>query len=188
MRFSGRSSARVWASKPIEYGKEVPSRLTQRRAVFAPDVLSDKRIAILIIGGGTGVGRGWRPAGGARCRSTPVGPARSGCWLGAADQVSDGRAGAARYQTVDVRHLSAVDRAMDRSGTATARSPDCSTRPRRTSSPLPRPQPARLRGGDVDGDDRIVQHNDCRGQAVDRRGPASRAVEPDHWVWTGSAS
>ena len=85
-------------------------RATQRE-IFAPDLLSDKRI--LITGGGTGLGRGVAARLVRHGAEVHLWGRREAVLAEAAEEVSVGGAGAAYYQTVDVRDSSAVDAAID---------------------------------------------------------------------------
>ena len=83
----------------------------KQREIFAPDLLSDKRI--LITGGGTGLGRGVAARLVKHGAEVHLWGRREAVLAEAADEVSRAGAGAAYYQTVDVRDSSAVDRAID---------------------------------------------------------------------------
>ena len=83
----------------------------KQREIFAPDLLSDKRI--LITGGGTGLGRGVAARLVKHGAEVHLWGRREAVLAEAAQEVSAGGAGAAYYQTVDVRDSSAVDRAID---------------------------------------------------------------------------
>jgi len=82
-----------------------------KRDIFAADVLADKRI--LITGGGTGLGRGVAARLVKHGAEVHLWGRREGVLAAAAEEVSVGGAGAAHYQTVDVRDSSAVDAAID---------------------------------------------------------------------------
>jgi NAD(P)-dependent dehydrogenase (short-subunit alcohol dehydrogenase family) len=83
----------------------------KQREIFAPDLLSDKRI--LITGGGTGLGRGVAARLVKHGAEVHLWGRREAVLAEAADEVSRAGDGAAYYQTVDVRDSSAVDRAID---------------------------------------------------------------------------
>jgi NAD(P)-dependent dehydrogenase (short-subunit alcohol dehydrogenase family) len=83
----------------------------KQREIFAPDLLSDKRI--LITGGGTGLGRGVAARLVRHGAEVHLWGRREAVLAEAADEVARAGAGAAYYQTVDVRDSSAVDRAID---------------------------------------------------------------------------
>jgi NAD(P)-dependent dehydrogenase (short-subunit alcohol dehydrogenase family) len=83
----------------------------KQREIFAPDLLSDKRI--LITGGGTGLGRGVAARLVKHGAEVHLWGRREAVLAEAADEVARAGAGAAYYQTVDVRDSSAVDRAID---------------------------------------------------------------------------
>jgi NAD(P)-dependent dehydrogenase (short-subunit alcohol dehydrogenase family) len=83
----------------------------KQREIFAPDLLSDKRI--LITGGGTGLGRGVAARLVKHGAEVHLWGRRETVLAEAAQEVSAGGAGAAYYQTVDVRDSSAVDAAID---------------------------------------------------------------------------
>ena len=83
----------------------------KQREIFAPDLLSDKRI--LITGGGTGLGRGVAARLVKHGAEVHLWGRREAVLAEAAQEVSVGGAGAAYCQTVDVRDSSAVDRAID---------------------------------------------------------------------------
>ena len=106
-----------------------------KREIFAPDLLSDKRI--LITGGGTGLGRGVAARLVKHGAEVHLWGRREAVLAEAAEEASGGRVEAAHYQAVDVRDSSSVEAAVARSGSGTGRSPGCSTMPRRTSSPRP---------------------------------------------------
>src|ERR1700741_5280808 len=81
-----------------------------QREIFAPDLLSDKRI--LITGGGTGLGRGVAARLAKHGAEVHLWGRREAVLAEAAAEISGGRANAAHYQTVDVRDSSAVDAAV----------------------------------------------------------------------------
>jgi NAD(P)-dependent dehydrogenase (short-subunit alcohol dehydrogenase family) len=80
-----------------------------QREIFAPDLLSDKRI--LITGGGTGLGRGVAARLANHGAEVHLWGRREAVLAEAAEEVSGGRA-TAHYQTVDVRDSAAVDAAV----------------------------------------------------------------------------
>src|ERR1700741_1527320 len=80
------------------------------REIFAPGLLSGKRI--LITGGGTGLGRGVAARLAKHGAEVHLWGRREAVLAEAAEEVSDGRAAAAHYQTVDVRDSAAVDAAV----------------------------------------------------------------------------
>ena len=81
-----------------------------QRQIFAPDLLSGKRI--LITGGGTGLGRGVAARLAKHGAEVHLWGRREAVLAEAAEEVSGGRAKAAHYQTVDVRDSAAVDAAV----------------------------------------------------------------------------
>jgi len=81
------------------------------REIFAPDLLSDKRI--LITGGGTGLGRGVAARLAKHGAEVHLWGRRQAVLAEAADEVADGRSDAAHYQTVDVRDSTSVDAAIN---------------------------------------------------------------------------
>ncbi|MDT5015662.1 MAG: hypothetical protein QOD39_1822 [Mycobacterium sp.] len=81
------------------------------RDIFAPDLLADKKI--LITGGGTGLGRGVA-AHLVRCGAEVcLWGRREAVLAEAAEEIAGGCAGAAHYQTVDVRESGSVDAAVN---------------------------------------------------------------------------
>src|SRR5260370_31710109 len=82
-----------------------------QREIFAPDLLSDKRI--LIAGGGTGLGRGVAARLVKHGAEVHLWGRREAVLAEAADEVSRAGVGAVYYQTVDVRDSAAVDAAID---------------------------------------------------------------------------
>src|ERR1700752_3030771 len=81
-----------------------------QREIFAPDLLSGKRI--LITGGGTGLGRGVAARLAKHGAEVHLWGRREAVLAEAAEEVSAARAAAAHYQTVDVRDSAAVDAAV----------------------------------------------------------------------------
>src|SRR5262245_31724572 len=81
-----------------------------KREIFAPDLLSDKRI--LITGGGTGLGRGVAARLVKHGAEVHLWGRRDAVLAEAVAEVSAGRADAAHYQTVDVRDSESVDAAV----------------------------------------------------------------------------
>ena len=81
-----------------------------KRDIFAPDLLSDKRI--LITGGGTGLGRGVAARLVKYGAEVHLWGRREAVLAEAADEASCGRVDAGYYQAVDVRDSSAVDAAV----------------------------------------------------------------------------
>src|ERR1700733_13210021 len=84
-------------------------RATQRE-IFAPDLLSDKRI--LITGGGTGLGRGVAARLVKHGAEVHLWGRREAVLASAAEEVSQGRLGAVHFQAVDVRDSAAVEGAV----------------------------------------------------------------------------
>src|SRR5271163_2157105 len=102
------SSSRAAAHRPTR--RECAAMRTTQREIFAPDLLSGKRI--LITGGGTGLGRGVAARLAKHGAEMHLWGRREAVLAEAAEEVSDGRAKAAQYQTVDVRDSAAVDAAV----------------------------------------------------------------------------
>jgi NAD(P)-dependent dehydrogenase (short-subunit alcohol dehydrogenase family) len=82
-----------------------------QREIFAPDLLSDKRL--LITGGGTGLGRGVAARLVKHGAEVHLWGRREAVLAEAAEEVANGRPEAAHYQAVDVRDSSAVDAAIE---------------------------------------------------------------------------
>lgn len=80
------------------------------RDIFAPDLLSDKRI--LITGGGTGLGRGVAARLVKHGAEVHLWGRREAVLAEAVDEVAGDRAGAALYQAVDVRDSASVEAAI----------------------------------------------------------------------------
>ena len=81
-----------------------------KRDIFAPDLLSDKRI--LITGGGTGLGRGVAARLVKYGAEVHLWGRREAVLAEAAEEASGGRVGAVHYQAVDVRDSRSVDAAV----------------------------------------------------------------------------
>src|ERR1700730_16956370 len=82
-----------------------------QREIFAPDLLSDKRL--LITGGGTGLGRGVAACLVKHGAEVHLWGRREAVLAEAAEEVANGRPEVAHYQAVDVRDSSAVDAAIE---------------------------------------------------------------------------
>src|SRR5258708_24859779 len=80
------------------------------RDIFAPDLLSDKRI--LITGGGTGLGRGVAARLVKYGAEVHLWGRREAVLAEAAEEASGGRVGAVHYQAVDVRDSTSVEAAV----------------------------------------------------------------------------
>lgn len=85
---------------------------TTKRAIFAADVLADKRI--LITGGGTGLGRGVAARLARHGAEVHIWGRRESVLSEAADEIRGGTNASVHFQAVDVRDSNSVDAAVDR--------------------------------------------------------------------------